>query len=88
MTYSMDRVICFPSLPLTADPLSLSTALEPFRIPVPRQDPPPLPYLVANSDFNFDVQLAVDILPHGDPTARTRVTSTNFKVSRLSDALV
>ncbi|HEY4270815.1 MAG TPA: fumarylacetoacetase [Candidatus Udaeobacter sp.] len=32
-------------------------ALEPFRKPLPPQDPEPLPYLRAKKDFTFDIQL-------------------------------
>jgi len=32
-------------------------ALEPFRKPLPPQDPEPLPYLHAKNDFTFDIQL-------------------------------
>src|SRR5438105_117615 len=32
-------------------------ALEPFRKPLPRQDPEPLPYLRAKNDSTFDIQL-------------------------------
>jgi fumarylacetoacetase len=32
-------------------------ALEPFRKPLPPQDPAPLPYLQAKNDFTFDIEL-------------------------------
>jgi len=32
-------------------------ALEPFRKPLPAQDPEPLSYLQAKSDFTFDIRL-------------------------------
>jgi fumarylacetoacetase len=32
-------------------------ALEPFRRPLPPQDPAPLPYLRGSNDFTFDIQL-------------------------------
>ena len=32
-------------------------ALEPFRKPLPKQDPEPLPYLRAPNDFTFDINL-------------------------------
>ena len=32
-------------------------ALEPFRKPLPKQDPQPLPYLRSTNDFTFDIQL-------------------------------
>jgi fumarylacetoacetase len=34
-------------------------ALEPFRIPGPKQDPAPLPYLRSPGDWAFDIQLEV-----------------------------
>ena len=36
-------------------------ALEPFRKPLPAQDPAPLPYLRAPNDFIFDIQLKVEL---------------------------
>ncbi|MEO6872328.1 MAG: fumarylacetoacetase [Chthoniobacterales bacterium] len=36
-------------------------ALEPFRKPLPAQEPEPFPYLRAPEDFVFDVQLQVDL---------------------------
>jgi fumarylacetoacetase len=36
-------------------------ALEPFRKPLPAQDPKPFSYLLASDDFVFDVQLQVDL---------------------------
>jgi fumarylacetoacetase len=36
-------------------------ALEPFRVPGPVQDPPPLGYLSTPEDWGFDVELAVDL---------------------------
>jgi fumarylacetoacetase len=37
-------------------------ALEPFRIPGPVQDPPPLPYLAGAGDAAYDIALEVSIL--------------------------
>jgi fumarylacetoacetase len=34
-------------------------ALEPFRVPGPTQDPPPLPYLRTTGDWTFDIHLEV-----------------------------
>jgi fumarylacetoacetase len=36
-------------------------ALEPFRKPLPAQDPPPIDYLRAPSDFTLDIQLEVTL---------------------------
>jgi fumarylacetoacetase len=35
------------------------TALEPFRVPGPMQEPPPLPYLRTKGDWAYDVRLEV-----------------------------
>jgi fumarylacetoacetase len=42
-------------------------ALEPFRIPGPRQEPAVLPYLQFEGDHNFDIQLDVLIRPGDQP---------------------
>ena len=53
-------------------------ALEPFRKPLPPQDPEPLPYLRLANDFTFDVQLEAHLqtskmnVPH-------IITRTNFQ---------
>jgi fumarylacetoacetase len=53
-------------------------ALEPFRKPLPKQDPEPLPYLRAKNDFTFDIQLEAKL-----QTARLKsphtITRTNFQ---------
>ncbi len=53
-------------------------ALEPFRKPLPKQDPEPLPYLRAKSDFTFDIELEAKL-----QTARMKephtITRTNFQ---------
>ena len=36
-------------------------ALEPFRKPLPAQDPMPLPYLRAANDFIFDIRLEAEL---------------------------
>jgi fumarylacetoacetase len=36
-------------------------ALEPYRIPGPAQDPPPLPYLQCSEPWNFDIELLVEL---------------------------
>jgi len=53
-------------------------ALEPFRKPLPRQDPKPLPYLRAKNDFTFDIQLEAQLrTPSMD--APHVITRTNFQ---------
>jgi fumarylacetoacetase len=53
-------------------------ALEPFRKPLPKQDPEPLPYLRAKTDFTFDIQLEAKL-----QTAKSKsphvITRTNFQ---------
>jgi fumarylacetoacetase len=46
-------------------------ALEPFRKPLPAQDPTPLPYLRAPNDFIFDIRLEVEL-----QTAKMRAPQT------------
>ena len=52
-------------------------ALEPFRVPSPKQDPEPLPYLMQEGDHSFDIHLEVDITPENEPA--TTITRSNFK---------
>ena len=52
-------------------------ALEPFRIPGPRQDPEVLPYLAYQGDKHFDIHLEVAIKP--EDAAEKVVTNSNFK---------
>ncbi len=52
-------------------------ALEPFRVPGPKQDPEPLPYLRCSGAHNFDIRLEVDIQPEGG--AATTVCRSNFR---------
>ncbi|HZA26874.1 MAG TPA: fumarylacetoacetase [Actinomycetota bacterium] len=40
-------------------------ALEPFRVPAPRQDPSPLPHLRLEDDHGYDVNLEVAVAPPG-----------------------
>ncbi|KAI1280619.1 Fumarylacetoacetase [Halotydeus destructor] len=54
-------------------------ALQPFLVPNVKQDPQPFPYLRHEDDFNFDIELSVDVLPGGNEQARTRLCSSNFK---------
>jgi fumarylacetoacetase len=53
-------------------------ALEEFRKPLPPQDPEPLPYLRAASDFTYDIQLEARLqtVAMSEPHAITR---TNFQ---------
>jgi fumarylacetoacetase len=52
-------------------------ALEPFRRPLPAQDPKPLPYLQRPDDFTFDIQLEARLQTRGATTAQV-ITRTNF----------
>ena len=53
-------------------------ALEPFRKPLPKQDPEPLPYLRAKNDFTFDIQLEAK-LGTAKLNAPHAITRTNFQ---------
>src|SRR6516165_2681699 len=53
-------------------------ALEPFRKPVPPQDPRPLPYLRAKNDFTFDIRLEAQ-LRTSSMNAPHVITRTNFQ---------
>jgi fumarylacetoacetase len=53
-------------------------ALEPFRKPLPPQDPEPLPYLRAKSDFTFDINLEAR-LRTAQMDAGQIITRTNFQ---------
>ena len=53
-------------------------ALEPFRKPLPPQDPEPLPYLRAKNDFTFDIQLEAQ-LQTSSMNAPHVITRTNFQ---------
>jgi fumarylacetoacetase len=53
-------------------------ALEPFHKPLPPQDPEPLPYLRAQSDFTFDIELEAH-LQTAKMDAPHRITRTNFQ---------
>jgi fumarylacetoacetase len=52
-------------------------ALEPFRVPNPKQDPEPLPYLQHDRNGSFDINLQVGIQPEGEK--ETIVANSNFK---------
>jgi len=53
-------------------------ALEPFRKPLAPQDPKPLPYLHAEDDFTFDIELEAH-LRTAKMDASHRITRTNFQ---------
>ena len=53
-------------------------ALEPFRKPLPKQDPEPLPYLRGKNDFTFDLQLEARLQTAKMKVAQT-ITRTNFQ---------
>ena len=52
-------------------------ALEPFRIIGPKQDPPVLPYLIADGKRNFDIELEVFLQP--DRSIASSICKSNFK---------
>lgn len=53
-------------------------ALEPFKKPLPPQDPAPLPYLCARADFTYDIQLEARLQTKTMETAHV-ITRTNFR---------
>ena len=53
-------------------------AVEPFRKPLPRQEPQPLPYLRAKNDFTFDIQLEAQLQTAKMKSPHT-ITRTNFQ---------
>lgn len=53
-------------------------ALEPFRKPLPPQDPEPLPYLRAKSGFTYDIQLQAHLQTAKMKEPQT-ITRTNFQ---------
>jgi fumarylacetoacetase len=53
-------------------------ALEPFKKPLQRQDPEPLPYLRAKNDFTFDIQLEAQLQTSSMKTPHV-ITRTNFQ---------
>ena len=53
-------------------------ALEPFRKPLPKQDPEPLPYLRAKNDFNIDIYLEAQLQTAKMDTPHV-ITRTNFQ---------
>ena len=53
-------------------------ALEPFRKPLPKQEPEPLPYLRSTNDFTFDIQLDAHLQTSKLATPHV-ITRTNFQ---------
>src|SRR6267143_1211847 len=53
-------------------------ALEPFRRPLPTQDPKPMPYLRAKEDFTFDIHLEAS-LQTASLNSPHVITRTNFQ---------
>src|SRR5204862_2735191 len=53
-------------------------ALEPFRKPLPPQDPEPLPYLRAARDFTYDIQLEARLQTISKDAPHV-ITRTNFQ---------
>ena len=53
-------------------------ALEPFRKPLPTQDPEPLPYLSTTKDFTYDINLEAH-LQTGTLSEPHVITRTNFQ---------
>jgi fumarylacetoacetase len=53
-------------------------ALQPFRKPLPKQDPEPLPYLRGKNDFIFDIQLEAHLQTSSMKEPHI-VTRTNFQ---------
>lgn len=52
-------------------------ALEPFKVPGPKQEPEVLPYLKYEGDKNYDINLEVGITPEG--SEEQTVCQSNFK---------
>src|SRR5207302_3269910 len=61
-------------------------ALEPFRKPLSKQDPEPLPYLRAKNDFTFDIQLEARLqtpqLESPHPITRTNFQNLYWSISQ------
>ncbi len=60
-------------------------ALEPFRVPGPKQEPEPLSYLRQNDDHSFDIQLAVE-LQTAENHQPTTICKTNYRAMYWSMA--
>jgi len=57
-------------------------ALEPYRMPPPKQDPAPLPYLHAAQDWNYDIALEVALRTkkmRGENISAEIISRSNFK---------
>lgn len=52
-------------------------ALEPFRVPGPKQQPEPMPYLRHSGKTSFDIHLEVDLIPDGG--VPTTISKSNFR---------
>ncbi len=52
-------------------------ALAPFRLPMPDQDPMPLPYLATEHRAGIDLDLTVDLTPAGSDASH-RIAATSF----------
>lgn len=53
-------------------------ALEPFKCANVVQNPTPLPYLKHEDDYNFDINLEVEIDPHSNNNSQN-ICKSNFK---------
>jgi fumarylacetoacetase len=53
-------------------------ALQPFRVANVEQVPRPLPYLCDDDDFNFDINLQVQLVPHSVGEPQT-ISKSNFR---------
>lgn len=53
-------------------------ALEPFKRPLPPQEPKPLPYLVRENDWTYDIQLRVELQGNRLDTPHI-ITRSNFQ---------
>jgi fumarylacetoacetase len=53
-------------------------ALEPYRVPPPKQDPPPLPHLDLEDDHTYDINLEVQ-LTNSDSKEPATVSRTNLR---------
>lgn len=54
-------------------------ALEPFKVPLPKQQPDILPYLKSNHDYLYDIELTVDLTPNGNENGKTTICKSNSK---------
>ena len=54
-------------------------ALEPFRVPGPVQDPPPLDHLRLDEPWAFDIDLEVELRPSAGPDAGAVVSRSNHR---------